>query len=82
MHPDSNQTKTFPHSCTKKELQDMYLGQMSEADIRKGINEIIRENRKGRDGIAVQRIWPAELSEFVEIYGLPKGFHSKQTSKP
>lgn len=64
----------FPYSCTKSQLQYLYAGQMAVADIRNGINAIIRESRKGIDARKVHRIWHKELREFTETYGIPGGY--------
>lgn len=71
-----NKLEPFPSGCFKKDLLKMYLNQMTESDILRGINEIIRENRKLPPGpIYVQRIRRKELLEFADIYGLPQGYY-------
>ena len=68
--------KKFPHSCTKKELFNMYRLDMSERQMRNGINAIIKENRglPKFHQVCIQQIAPKELKEFIETYGLPRNY--------
>jgi|GEM_PF-2964880 len=68
--------KELPHSTTKAGLMSMYLDQMSESDIRVGINTIIADLRKGTPLSTThsKKIFHNELKEFVSTYGMPKGF--------
>lgn len=68
--------KILPHSVNKKQLFAMYLGQMTERQIREGINTIIADNRNYPPGtpVSIQLVWHIELMEFVSVYGLPKGY--------
>ncbi len=63
--------KHLPHSVTKSELIEMYCNQFSEAKIRNQINEILKEKKISKD---VKMIPHIEFMEFVETYGLPKGY--------
>jgi hypothetical protein len=66
----------MPNSCTKKQLYNMYRLDMSERQMRNGINAIIKENRglPKFHQVCIQQIAPKELKEFVETYGLPKNY--------
>jgi len=64
--------KPLPHSATKTELIAMYCNQFSEAKIRNQINEILKEKNISKD---IKMIPHLEFMEFVETYGLPKGYH-------
>lgn len=64
--------KPLPHSATKTELIAMYCNQFSEAKIRKQINEILKEKNISKD---IKMIPHLEFMEFVETYGLPKGYY-------
>ncbi|WP_395052208.1 hypothetical protein [Flavobacterium sp.] len=66
-----NEKKPLPYSATKSELVTMYVNQMSKKTIRKQINEILIE--KGFS-ILSKRIEHNEFMEYVETYGLPKGY--------
>lgn len=68
--------KKLPYSVSKKQLTALYLvSGMTERQIRKGINEIISEKRNiPIDKVTVRNVWHCELMEFVEVYGLPKGY--------
>jgi len=67
----SKNKKVLPHSVTKAELVGMYCDQFSEANIRKQINEILKEKNISKN----TKIIPHnEFSEFVATYGLPKGY--------
>lgn len=68
--------KKMPNSCTKKELYDMYRLDMSERQMRNGINAIIKENRglPKMHPVCIQQVAPKELKEFIETYGLPKNY--------
>ena len=63
--------KPLPHSVTKSELVEMYCDQFSETRIRKQINEILKEKNISKDTKIIPHI---EFIEFVETYGLPKGY--------
>lgn len=73
-----NQTdkKKMPNSCSKKELYNMYRLDMSERQMRNGINAIIKENRglPKLHPVCIQQIAPKELKEFIETYGLPRNY--------
>lgn len=64
--------KPLPYSATKSELIQMYCDQFSEAKIRKQINEILNEKNISKDTKMIPHL---EFMEFVETYGLPKGFY-------
>jgi hypothetical protein len=64
--------KPLPHSATKTELIAMYCNQFSEAKIRNQINEILKEKNISKD---IKMIPHLEFMEFVETYGLPKGYY-------
>lgn len=67
----------LPYSINKKRLTALYMASgMTEKQIRVGINSIIADNRKlpADKPVNVQNIWNCELMEFVEVYGLPKGY--------
>jgi len=62
----------------------MFLGQMTEKQIREGINTIIADNRKEctpKNSVAVQLIWHDELMEFIAVYGMPKGYYNPYKEK-
>ena len=68
----NNKTKKpLPHAVTKSELVEMYCDQFSETRIRKQINEILKEKNISKDTKMVPHM---EFIEFVETYGLPKGY--------
>jgi hypothetical protein len=50
----------------------MYCNQFSEAKIRNQINEILKEKNISKD---IKMIPHLEFMEFVETYGLPKGYY-------
>ena len=62
----------LPHAVTKSELVEMYCDQFSETRIRKQINEILKEKNISKDTKIIPHI---EFIEFVETYGLPKGYY-------
>lgn len=64
--------KSLPYSVTKSELIQMYCDQFSEAKIRKQINEILNEKNISKDTKIIPHL---EFMEFVETYGLPKGYY-------
>lgn len=66
----------IPNSCTKKQLYDMYRLDLSERQMRNGINAIIKENRglPKFHQVCIQQIAPKELKEFIETYGLPRNY--------
>jgi hypothetical protein len=64
--------KPLPHSATKTELIAMYCNQFSEAKSRNQINEILKEKNISKD---IKMIPHLEFMEFVETYGLPKGYY-------
>ena len=68
--------KTLPYAVTKKELVLMYLDQMSEIQIRKNINTLLIDARKKSpcNPVRTQKVWHDEFTEFIETYGLPKGY--------
>ena len=69
--------KNLPHAVTKSELVDMYCDQFSETKIRKQINEILKEKNISKDTKIVPHL---EFMEFVETYGLPKGYYLDDSS--
>jgi predicted component of type VI protein secretion system len=69
---NKNNKKPLPYSATKSELIQMYCDQFSEAKIRKQINEILNERNISKDTKIIPHL---EFMEFVETYGLPKGYH-------
>ena len=68
---NSNIKKPLPHAATKSELILMYCNQFSEAKIRNQINEILKERNISKDTKMIPHL---EFMEFVETYGLPKGY--------
>ena len=64
--------KPLPHSATKSELVAMYCDQFSESKIRNQINEILKEKNISKDTKIIPHL---EFIEFVETYGLPKGYY-------
>ncbi len=64
--------KTLPHSVTKSELIEMYCNQFSETKIRNQINEILKEKNISKDTKIIPHL---EFMEFVETYGLPRGYY-------
>lgn len=64
--------QTLPHSATKAELIAMYCNQFSESKIRNQINEILKEKNISKDTKIIPHL---EFMEFVETYGLPKGYY-------
>ena len=69
---NSNNKKPLPHAVTKSELIGMYCDQFSEKKIRKQINEILKEKNISKDTKIIPHL---EFIEFVETYGLPKGYY-------
>ena len=69
---DKKVKKPLPHSVTKSELIEMYCNQFSEAKIRSQINEILKEKNISKDTKIIPHL---EFIEFVETYGLPKGYY-------
>lgn len=69
---NSNIKKPLPHAVTKSELIGMYCDQFSETKIRKQINEILKEKNISKDTKIIPHL---EFMEFVETYGLPKGYY-------
>lgn len=85
-----SKNKTLPFSVTKKELVNLYLGQMSENSILTGINAIIFDNRKQlpqyqskteKQIILSKLVWHTEFMEFVATYGVPKGYKEPENEK-
>lgn len=66
-----NIKKPLPYSATKSELVEMYCDQFSETKIRKQINEILKEKNISKDTKIIPHL---EFMEFVETYGLPRGY--------
>lgn len=64
--------KELPYSCTKGELYEMYLNQMSHLSIQTAINTILKANNIR---ISIKRIPHLQFMEFVETYGLPKNYY-------
>ena len=69
---NKREKKPLPHSATKSELVEMYCDQFSEAKIRNQINEILKEKNISKDTKIIPHL---EFIEFVETYGLPKGYY-------
>jgi hypothetical protein len=63
--------KPLPHSVTKSQLIEMYSNQFSEKVIRAHINEILKEKNIAKQTKIIPHL---EFMEFVETYGLPKGY--------
>lgn len=76
--------KDMPYHTTKQELFDMYLNQMPEDMIKKEINLIIMDKRRLEPGLTPRhsKITHVELKEFVEIWGVPKGYAHPDWLKP
>jgi hypothetical protein len=64
--------KPLPYSATKSELVEMYCDQFSETKIRMQINEILKEKNISKNTKIIPHL---EFMEFVETYGLPKGYY-------
>lgn len=59
----------------------MYLDQIPEETIRKSINVIIEHCRSGSPAgyrKKTHKVWHKELMEFVETYGVPRGYEITQ----
>ncbi|MGC4041968.1 MAG: hypothetical protein QM710_14585 [Flavobacterium sp.] len=69
---NNNNKKPLPYSATKSELIQMYCDQFSENKIRNQINEILKEKNISKDTKMIPHL---EFMEFVETYGLPKGYY-------
>lgn len=69
--------KPLPHAVSKSELIYMYCDQFSDTKIRKQINEILKEKNISKDTKIVPHL---EFMEFVETYGLPKGYYLDDSS--
>ena len=69
--------KPLPYSVTKTELLKMYCDQFSERKIRRQINEILLEKHISKQTKIIPHI---EFMEFVDTYGLPKGFYLEDIS--
>ena len=69
---NKNNKKPLPHSVTKAVLVEMYCNQFSDTKIRKQINEILNEKNISKDTKIIPHL---EFMEFVETYGLPKGYY-------
>lgn len=69
---NKREKKPLPHSATKSELVEMYCDQFSEVKIRNQINEILKEKNISKDTKIIPHL---EFIEFVETYGLPKGYY-------
>lgn len=67
-----NIKKPLPYSATKSELVEMYCDQFSETKIRNQINEILKEKNISKNTKIIPHL---EFMEFVETYGLPKGYY-------
>lgn len=67
-----NIKKQLPYSATKSELVEMYCDQFSETKIRNQINEILKEKNISKNTKIIPHL---EFMEFVETYGLPKGYY-------
>lgn len=67
----STPKKPLPHSVTKSQLIEMYSNQFSEKVIRAHINEILKEKNIAKQTKIIPHL---EFMEFVETYGLPKGY--------
>lgn len=67
--------KLLPYAVTKSELIRMYSDQFSERKIRSHINEILREKNISKQTKMIPHL---EFMEFVETYGLPKGYHNQE----
>jgi hypothetical protein len=65
--------KQLPYSVTKTELIKMYCDQFSERKIRSQINEILREKKISKQTKIIPHL---EFMEFVDTYGLPKGYYN------
>lgn len=65
------QCKELPLSVTKKQLIDMYIGQMPEYRIRKGIKQIMIDAGQNPNFHQVQH---SEFKEFYQTYGKPNGY--------
>jgi hypothetical protein len=69
--------KTLNYIRNKKELQNLYLSQMTESYIRNEINEILRETRKSIPPgmrLNAKNIKTDEVIIFIERNGTPDGY--------
>ena len=74
----TSEKKPLPNSVTKTQLFQMYGDQFSEKRIRSFINEILKESNYSKN----IKIIPAnEFKEFVETYGVPKGYYFEQDNR-
>ncbi|AXG72953.1 hypothetical protein DVK85_01375 [Flavobacterium arcticum] len=73
---DQETLQKLPYCVTKSQLMYLYRNDLTDSDIRKGINTIIADNRKlpNDKPVCVKRVRHTEFIEFVEIYGLPEGY--------
>lgn len=78
----TTESKILPYSTTKQGLYNMYADQFSYKSLSEKINQIIIDNRGLSLGSnpRVKIIRHLELQEFVEIYGMPKGYIGKNDS--
>jgi hypothetical protein len=73
------QLEPLPYNTTKNQLINWYIAcGISEKNIRAGINAIIAEKRKisAQKIIYDKNVRHTELMEFVDQFGLPKGFYN------
>lgn len=68
------QKKKLPLSVRKKELVEMYLGQMPEYKIINAINTIILATKNKQYKKTDRIIYAKEFKEFVDIYDMPLGY--------
>lgn len=73
-----NQNKHIPYSTTKDQLVLMYVDQIQEKTIIKQINEILKD--KGYS-VRVKKVPHLEFMEYIDTYGLPRGYTLNNTIK-
>jgi len=79
MNSRDRELEPLPYNTTKSKLFQWYMTcGISEKDIRSGINAIIADKRKISAGQTIyeKNVRHAELMEFVDQFGLPKGYYN------
>jgi hypothetical protein len=69
--------KKLPYATTKKQLQEMYKHNLTSMIVKDSINEIVKKSREDK-GLLFNKnfktITHNEFQEFIDIWGLPKGY--------
>jgi hypothetical protein len=79
--------KKMPYACTKVLLKKMYMLDLTQRELRNGINGIIKENRglPKMHPVRLRQVRHNELMEFVEVFGAPRGYEDpfdRESAKP